>query len=308
MGAEATWVGLKDSERWRRIARSGLASRLRGSPVFRSAGMARRYAGTRYRSLREPARFETVETVCLFLGHVKSGGTLTGALLDAHPDALVSDEVDVVRYMKAGFGRQQIFHLIERGSRREALKGRVTARRLDPYSLAVPGQSQGGADQVRVLGDTRAGPTTRQLGSEPDLLDRLDGLLEPTAPRFIHVVRNPYDPISAMVRRSGRSFSNAIEDHRDQCDRLLDLRRRIAPERVLTLRYEDLTADPAGRLARVCEFLGLAADDGYLEACSGIVDGNRPGERTMVDWDEDSIAEVGRTIDAVDFLEGYRWG
>ena len=307
MGGEATWVGLKDSARWRRIARSGLATRLRSSQVLRSAGVARRYARTRYQCRRHPARFEAVDGVCLFLGHVKSGGTLLGALLDAHPDALVSDEIDVVRYMKAGFGREQIFHLIERGSRREALKGRVTARRLDPYSLAVPGQSQGRSDQVRVLGDTRAGPTTRQLGAEPQLLDVLDSHFEPTRPRFIHVVRNPYDPISAMVKRSGRSFENAIDDHRRQCERLIQLRGRIDPRRIITVRYERMASDPAAELARVCDFLGLPADEEYLGACAGIVDGERPGEHTMVEWNEESIAEVGRTVDMVDFLEGYRW-
>ena len=77
---------------------------------------------SRYRNLRNPERFAATDVLCVFIGHVKSGGSLLGAMLDAHPDALVSDEVGVLKYLEAGFSREQIFHLIEKGSRREAVK------------------------------------------------------------------------------------------------------------------------------------------------------------------------------------------
>jgi hypothetical protein len=270
--------------------------------------MVRRYAGTRIKSIRNPTRFAEVGTLFLFLGHVKSGGSLIGSLLDAHPDALVSDEADVMRYVEAGFERNQIFHIIEKGSRREAMKGRVTARRLEPYSLAVPGLYQGRSDRVRALGDARAGPTTRRLGGDLDQLSEIDRVFSPVVCRFIHVVRNPYDPISAMVRRGRRTFSNAITDYEEQCRRLLRLRDTLPPDRIITVRYENFTSDPVSGLEKVCVFVGLPADPFYLEQCASIVDPCRPGERTTVDWDRDSIESVERLIDSVPFLEGYEWG
>ena len=187
------------------------------------------------------------------------------------------------------------------------MKGRVTARRLEPYSLAVPGLRQGRSERVRLIGDTRAGPTTRQLGDDSDLLYRLEHLVAPAGVKFVHVVRNPFDPISAMVRRGRRTFANAIQDHEAQCRRLVALREFLPSEQVFTVRYEEFTSDPVIGLDKVCEFLGLPTDSTYLDTCAGIVESNRPGERTTVDWTVESILAVEQTIGSVSFLQGYRW-
>jgi len=304
---EREWVRRVDSGRWRQVLGSSTASRIRASRAFRSLDLARRSAATRHAGRRDPKRFSEVETLCVFIGHVKSGGSLLGSMIDAHPEALVSDEVDLLRYLEAGFGREQLCHLVEKGSRREAMKGRVTARRLEPYSLAVPGSAQGHAELVRVLGDTRAGPTTRRLAAHPELLERLDDVMGPTQPKFIHVVRNPFDPISAMVRRGQRTFSNAIQDYADQCHRLVDLRDALPPERLLTVRYESFTHDPTAGLAEVCGFLGLGTTTAYLDGCARVIEPDRPGERSSLDWGEESIDSVVDLIGSVPFLDGYGW-
>lgn len=306
-GLEARWVQLLDSGRWRRLLSSTTGSRVRSSRAFRSADLARRSALTSYEAWRDRDRFAEVETLVVFIGHVKSGGSLLGAMLDAHPDALVSDEVDLLRYLEVGFRREQLFQLVARGSRREAMKGRVTARRLDPYSLAVAGASQGRAAHPRVLGDVRSGPTTRRLGERLEMLAQLDEVMAPTEPRYLHVVRNPFDPISAMVRRGQRTFANAIQDYADQCQRLLRIREALPPDRLLTVRYESFTGDPVAQLVEVCGFLGLAASPEYLGACAEVIQPDRPGERTSLDWSQDSVRAVQHLIDSVPFLNGYAW-
>jgi hypothetical protein len=279
--------------------------RVRSSTAFEIADLGRRYASTGARAVRDRSTFGDVQTLCLFVGHVKSGGTLIGALLDAHPDAVVADEVDVLRYVAAGFRRRQIFHLLVDASRRQAANGRITARRLDPYSLAVPGQQQGDAGRIRVIGDTRAGPAIRRLGDHPELLDSLRRRLGSIQDRYVHVVRNPYDPIAAMRLRSGRTAGDAVADYTAQCARLLDFRSRIEPDRLLTVRYEDFVATPASALERICGFLGLRATRSYLEACTAIVDPECRPERERVDWTAADRASVERLVDSVEFLQGY---
>lgn len=302
---EEHWVSATDSSGWRRMARSAVGSRLLDSRPYRAADTARRFVATSLQRARDPDRFAGVETLCLFLGHVKSGGTLLGALLDAHPNALVADEIDVLRYVGAGFRRDQIFHLLAKGSGREAQKGRVTARRLEPYSLAVRGQWQGRSDDVRVIGESRAGPTTRRLGRDPDLLPRLHARMNWVTPRFIHVVRHPLDPIAAMVVRGRRSFPDAISDYERQCRTLLELRRRIDAQSLLTVRYEDLVLEPVEGLRTACGFLGLQTDPGYLAACAAIVRDTRP-ERRLVEWSAEHTATVRDLIARTPFLDGYR--
>jgi len=288
-----------------RTERPGTRRRLRSSTAFKIADLGRRYASTGLRVLRDRAAFEDVQTLCLFVGHVKSGGTLLGALLDAHPDAVVADEVDVLRYVAAGFRRQQLFHLLADASRRQAANGRVTARRLDPYSLAVPGQHQGDAGPIRVIGDSRAGPTIRRLGDHPALVDDLRRRLGTVRDRYVHVVRHPYDPIAAMRLRSGRTAENAIADYAAQCARLLEFRSRIEPERLLTVRYEDVVATPEPMLERVCAFLGLGTTRTYLEACAAIVDAGCQPERDRVGWTGADRASVEHLVESVPFLQGY---
>jgi len=302
---EERWVSLINSPAWRRAASSGTGRRLIRSRPYRALHLVRRFALTWIQQLRDPHRFIDVEAVCIFIGHTKSGASLLGSLLDAHPDAVVADEIDVVRYVARGFRRDQIFHLLEKGARREASKGRVTARRLTPYSLAVPGQSQGRSANVRVIGESKAGPTTRRLGREPDLLEALDRRMRGVPVRYVHVVRDPFDPISAMAIRSGRSVADGISDYADQCRTLSELRRRIGRDRLLTIEYESFVRDPVGGMRAIGDFVGVEADEAYLEACAAIVDPDVLPERRLVEWSDRDIDAVRALIAETSFLRSY---
>ncbi|MEM7286256.1 MAG: sulfotransferase [Actinomycetota bacterium] len=303
----SAWVAALDSPTARRITGSRAATRVLGSGAFEAVDNQRRRLRARLHTLRDPHRFDDVESLCVFIGHVKSGGTMLGSLLDAHPHALVSDEVDLLHQMTRGFSRAELFHLIERSSQREADKGRITARRLEPYSFAVPGLAQGQAESVRVLGDVRGGPTTRRAGEQPELLDRLAATVAPTPLRYIHAIRDPFDPISATMVRGGRTPANAIDDYEQQCHRLVRLRAHVGSDALLTVRYEQFVAAPVLGLERVCRHVGLDAPTDYLDGCAAIIDAGRPGERHMVEWKSADIDRVHDLIERFDFLEGYRW-
>ena len=302
---ERIWVRILDSKSWRRIASSGVGSQLLHSGLFERLDLRRRQALMRARELARPELFESVQTAVILIGHVKSGGSLLGAMLDAHPDAVMADEVDIPRYIEAGFSRDQIFHLLVKGARRESLKGRVTARRLDPYSLAVPGQWQGEFRVVRVIGESRAGPTTRRLGRDPSLLDRLRDTMVGVDVRFIHVVRSPWDPIGAMVMRSGKSLPTAVAEYQRRCEILSGIRSRLTPSEVSTLWYEDLASDPTTVLTEVCDFLGLEPAQEYLDACASLVRTDRPREREGISWTDTAARDVRELIAGTPFLNRY---
>ena len=307
MTFEQRWVRFRNSAGVRRITRSPLGGAMFESRLFGALDTGRRYVETGASALRHPDLFREVETFAIFIGHVKSGGTLIGSLLDAHPRAVIADEVDPLRYFSAGFSRRQVFHLLAKGARREAMKGRVTARRLTPYSLAVPGQWQGRVDRAQVMGDSRAGPTTRMVGDHPEMVERMRSVLGRVGDRWVHVVRNPFDPISAMVLRGRRTLADATADYAGQCARLLALREGLGSDRVLTVRYEDFTDGPAEGLVRVCRFLGLATSTEYVEACSSIVKRGQRTERSAVEWTAGAIDAVDRLVAETPFLTGYRW-
>jgi hypothetical protein len=74
---------------------------------------------------------------------------------------------------------------------------------------------------------------------------------------------------------------------------------------VLTVRHDDLIADAAGELARICEFIGVEPDPAYLEACAAIVFASPHKTRETVEWTADDLAAVEDLIARRSFLAGF---
>jgi hypothetical protein len=302
---ERAWVSLIDSDRFRRFAKKGLGSWFFRSDSYRRLIVAKNYVTTYRGSRANSDAYQELKTYCTFIGPTKSGSTLIGSLLDAHPDAIMADEVDALRYVDAGFSNYQIYDILIRRSRRHALDGRVTARRLQAYDFEIEGQWQGRFQNLRVIGDSKAGMSTRRLGANPALLERLDRVTKDAEPRFIMVIRNPFDPISAMRIRGNRSVENAVTRYFENCDFLAALRQVIDPDRLHMVRYEQFVRQPQRMLRDVCAFLGLSADQEYLDACSAIIYDEPEQIRFAVEWQpawREALIEKSANYD---FLAGY---
>jgi hypothetical protein len=303
----SAWHAVVDSDAFRWFAKRGPGRPLFRSRLFRVLNVERsRFIAARAVQ-HAPSAFADVRTFCFFVGHNKSGTSLMGGLLDAHAQVVLADEADVLQYVDAGFGRDEIFQVLARGARTEARKGRVTARRLQPYSYAVPGQWQGRSERPRVLGDSTSGTSTRRLRTQPQLVDRLQALMTDIDVKIVQVIRNPFDPISLMMVRGRRSFENSIRHYFAACETLVDIRRRVGREQLLEVRYEDVVADPGRALRSACAFLGVQADDEYVHACASIIRSRPDHSREIVAWPTCWIDQVERHIAAFDFLEGYSY-
>ena len=233
----------------------------------------------------------------LFVGHGFSGHSLLGSLLDAHPDAVVSHELDVLRFLRQGLRRQQLLGLIR--YRQRSWNGVQNS-----YSYDVPGQWQGRVRRLRVIGDKKGGGTTWQLADDPALLQRLrDEIGLPL--RVVHVTRNPLDNIGSMVKTMGYTPEQATSIWRRQTETCTWLHGELAPEELHLVSTESVKADPYARLADLCGFLGLEAEPEYLVACARLVDPDPSRSRSVVDWPSDLLAEVCAVTAANPFLHGY---
>ena len=109
-------------------------------------------AGKHLRSLpgawKGRRQFDHVERYCMFLGYPRSSHTLLGALLDAHPDMVVAQELDVLRHLRFRYSREQLYALLIQRSRWFASRG----WKWMGYSYAVPGQWQGRHRSLREIG------------------------------------------------------------------------------------------------------------------------------------------------------------
>src|SRR5262245_7971773 len=198
--------------------------------------------------------FASVETFCLFIGYARSGHSLIGSLLDAHPNAIIADELDALKYVQAGFSQNQLFYLLLRNSQRAANAGRERTG----YSYFVPGQWQGRFEKLRVIGDKMGRITTVRLGAFPYLLDILFADFR-VKPKFIHIMRNPYDIISTMVSRNMLSLKGSCNNFFSVAADVEKIRQHCG-RAIYDLRHEDFVADPKGALRALCAFLNLKED------------------------------------------------
>lgn len=302
---ENIWVSILDSSTFRKFVNAEIGKKIFRSSSYHNLLRRKNYFSTKIACYHQPKLFDGVETFVFFIGHNKSGTSMIGSLLDAHPDAVVSDEVGAIHYLSQGFNRDQVFHLLVRGSRRELMKGRVTARRLTPYSYLVPGQWQGRSQDLKVIGDGKAGSTTSLLSKQPQLLSRLPELVSGSKLKIIQTIRNPFDVISVMMVRGNRTFDNSISHYFNQCEILSNLRSQLDDVSLLALRYEQFVHAPGDHLRSLCSFLGLEPDEEYIQACESIIHEEPVLHRNMVEWDEQLINTVQEKINQYDFLQGY---
>ncbi|GJQ27792.1 MAG: hypothetical protein HBSAPP02_28240 [Phycisphaerae bacterium] len=120
-------------------------------------------------------------------------------------------------------------------------------------------------------------------GKYPHLCFLVDMLLElESESRFIHIDRPLDESIRSLTDRSAeaRGWLRATPDQCDRLQRALDAAKcvtlaRVSPERMLTIRYHDLLADPASHVDRIVRFLDLRVGPQQLRAANALVEPSR---------------------------------
>jgi hypothetical protein len=248
-------------------------------------------------------RFDDLRAYCMFLGYPRSGHSLIGALLDAHPDVIMAHELDALRHVAAGCGRERLFALLLENSRAAAAGGRTWGE----YGYAVLGGWQGRFRKLRVIGDKKGGGSLRRLRTDPGLLERLREVVGLDV-KVVHVIRNPFDNIGTMARHRaerGMPLRKCIDSYFARCQTFAEARRQIADSDIREIRYESFLEDPRAHLGDLCRFLGVEPAADYLSACAAIVYETPHRSRHRVPWTEGLIDAVRRRLADYAFLAGY---
>ena len=238
----------------------------------------------------------------MFVGYPRSGHSLIGSLLDAHPNMLVAHELSTLKYLLAGFKKKQIFYLLLDNSRAFTEAGRSWGG----YSYKVPYQWQGRFRKLQILGDKKGLGSTLLLRLYPKLLQKLRNTINIRL-RFLHVVRNPYDNISSISKGGNKSLIDSIELYFSLCETVADVRKKLKTEELFEIRHETFIDDPKNFLKNICSFLGTDAPEDYLNGCASIVFKSPRKTRYNAQWNNVLIDIVKERIAEVPFLEGYSY-
>ena len=270
----------------------------------------KRYFTSLVMGILNASKFRHVRTYCMFIGYGRSGHSIIGALLDAHPNISIGMEEDVLNLIKCHFSRKQVYHCITRNARIFKKKHNNT---WTGYSYKVEGQYQGTFTRLEIIGDKKGAASSMRLGDNFELYNRLERTVKCPV-RIIHVIRNPFDNISTMINRN---IGYNVKPDRHQFLYYISkyfLRASVNKElktksqmNILDIYHEEFVANPRENLKKILDFLEISADEKYYKACESIIYGNPNKSKNSIKWPQYFIDLVQTEIQHYPFLQRYSY-
>ena len=298
------------------------AARSHSLPLFDGAASRRhvdvplwkvRLAALPRPGLRPSPALDRVESLLQFVGFPRSGHSLVGALIDAHPDAVIAHELDAMGLFRAGLRWPQIARLIVRNADAFAREGKW----WNGYRYAVEGAPPPSA-HPRVIGDKKGDWAARWCARTPDLLERLAASGAPR-PRWLLVTRAPADNIATMTLRRGGAYDRIriaaaqggvaagaaldaaqadgtlareaddemIADYRALCTAIAGMKAEVPAGNWLDVDYDAFARDPTATLERIARFAELDPDPDWLAASAKLVRAGGSRSRERLHWRDD---------------------
>jgi len=252
----------------------------------------------------DKAFFGSLKNFCMFIGYPYSGHSLVGSIIDAHPNAAISHELHVGKLLKKGYTKERIFSMIILNSIKFAQEGRT----WNNYSYAIPGEWNGRFTNPQVIGDKKGGKSSKFLSKKPEVFEIIGTSLGLPV-KYIHVIRNPYDIISTLFRKtqnpSTDSISITIDKFLKRIVRTDNIRKTIPVNDWLDVYHEKIIASPEESVKTLFRFLDLELPDGFVENCRKVIYSEPHKSRFDVTWTTNEIARVAEEMKKYELFSGY---
>ena len=279
---------------------------------------------------------KTVKRFVLFVGIGRSGSSILGSLMDAHPHVVISNEYYILnRFL---FKKNDIFNALYARTIRSLTK---LCNNSKGYTLEVDGLWQADySDYIEVFGDKSASHVSRfYLQNKQRFIENYDILrrILDMPILVIHPLRNPFDIITTLAitkftayrdigeleKRSFESkavikelklqnltvFQNiAIANVFSVFDAAQELTENVfGKENVLEVHNCDLVSYPKRTLSRIFDFLEVDTTEHYLDVCAEKVFKSVSRSRNVIKWTPEQIEMVERRMKKYKFLQRYSY-
>lgn len=252
------------------------------------------------------AFFGSLKYFCMFIGYPYSGHSLVGSIIDAHPNAAISHELHVGRLLKRGFTKERIFSMILLNSIKFAQEGRT----WNNYSYAIPGEWNGRFEKLKVIGDKKGGRSSKFFSKKTEIFDAVgDNMGLPV--KYIHVMRNPYDMISTLFRKTINpntdSLKIAIEKFIKRIERTNQIRNSLNGKDLHDMYHEQVLAEPEEAITSLFRFLDLDVPEGFIENCKKVIYPNPHKSRFEATWTAEDIDIVANELARFEHFSCYSY-
>lgn len=248
-----------------------------------------------------------------FCCHGQSGHTLLAQIIDAHPDAVIGEEIGVGRRMiKRGWSVDRIKDSIYRSSNanaRKCIEGRPSSSGSWRPELGRFSKFQGKVKEPEVIGDKMGWEVAGiSSGRKETLLETLERRLEMPV-YVIHAIRNPYDVIGAWHTGGKKRRANSIDELIDNFDYLVEKLHKTyyTPRwsRILVVANEEIRQAPVEKVKEIYNYLGLSIDEKLVKDVSSHVDPKISDKAKFVKWTDRHISKVNEIIKKYEYYGRY---
>ena len=289
-----------------------------------------------------PKGIHRIHKFVVFMGDVRSGSSIIGTLLDAHPHVIVSDEYRLfnqfweLNHAPDNKWKENLFDMIYTRSKRDVTETGSRSSTGKGYQLKVNGEWQGAFDRwVEVIGDKSAGITIKSyLVDKEEFLRNYQKLKEKVSVPVlvINTLRNPFDIISTNMAILGwgytkfRNLKKIFQEgkhikklnHSDILQEIIngyfvklapvqELTSIFGRENVLDVHNCDLVSNPRGTMSRIVDFLEVDATELYLDTCAEKIFKSESRTRNVVFWTPEQIVIVEKRMKEYEFLNRYNF-
>ncbi|MEO9476658.1 MAG: sulfotransferase [Cyclobacteriaceae bacterium] len=256
-------------------------------------------------------RFSQLQTICFFIGHTRSGHTLLGSILDAHPQIVIATEANMMDILEQkGLTKKGLFFFLYNWSKFIAI---FLGNRSAGYSYKVKGGDQGRAKNIRVIGDNKGKGTLLKLQKNPSLLTRLHEISGLDS-KVIYCSRNPFDMISTQYLKNGKSSENINYDYLQSRidifkEQSLWIHRLIHSSAldIHVMHNEDLVSRPKEEIEALVRYLDVPYTNEFIEKTSGIIFEDSRKTRFKIEWAEELIKDLEDHCQTLPFLTRYNY-
>ena len=282
---------------------------------------------------------QQVKIFIIFLGHQRSGHSIVGSLLDAHPHIILAHEERLLLRLNEDLSsetpqynnKSMIFNALWRNSFFSSTSGLRTKSEkalVKGYTLSIDGLYQGKfVSPIQVIGDKNGGQTTLMFIDDPSKWQqafyKLKSLLNIPI-KVIHVIRNPYDNIATKIlykykgtkkttkaKQSNTTYVVNVKKMKHYIDEYFNMFQAIEQMKskyhldYLEVHGKDLIKNPRTTILGMCSFLGVSCSDDYLQICSNKLFKTESKTRYNLRWSKELISDIQDSIINHDNLRRY---
>ncbi len=227
--------------------------------------------------------FNQLKYLVLFLGNPRSGTTLIRTIIDAHPNAIIGNEVHILRCMENGETWEKVLKRLCISHDRFK-----TNPYWSGYSYHIDERIK--KTQLFVVGDKRAVGTIKFFLANPSLLKELF-TWSPVPIKIIRCVRHPLDVIATKHFRNKKCIDRIIEKYffiEKSAEKLLGSLHCD----VIHIYNDQIIVNPKNEILRILNFLELEPDSSFIGNCIDRIYSTKSLSRNKVDWKSEQLKEI----------------